>query len=212
MADRTAEVVEKIVTQQVVKQEKRTLGAGVEKYVITQKGDGFVQTILIHWSHTSQNVSDVTVQLDLGRHGSYTVDFNEYFDVGLYFPSSAQEFWICRKNDATYQYGITMTPAVPVQFTDNMKINMTNNTDYDITLDLVKVKFTTGGQDILQLLTDILKEQRVEQKEETESRKERDRIFIDELINIRRFIEDLTKVVKYFKNKIAKEDRDKLWP
>lgn len=144
---------------QIVKQENRSYGAGVNKDILKIDGDGFIQSILVRWSHASENLHNIDIQLDLGKNGSFLVDFMEYFDSGFNFSHSAQDFWICLKDDVNHKYGIAMTPAQPVQFIGDAKINFSNKTDFPATIDLVKIKYYTGQEDLLRILVKIVQRQ-----------------------------------------------------
>ena len=134
---------ERVLNQQLAKQENKTISAGKEIKAIELKGSGFIQSLIIRWSHASQDVSDITIQLDLGRHGSYTADFNEYYTSGLTLPHSAQDFWVSQKDDTNYKYALTLAPAIPLEYKDGVRVNFKNTTALPITLEIARIKFYT---------------------------------------------------------------------
>lgn len=135
---------ERVLNHQLAKQGNKTINAGEEKKAIELKGSGFIQSIIIRWSHASQDVSNITIQLDLGRNGSFTADFNEYYTSGIITSHFAQDFWVSQKDDANHKYALALTPAQPLEFTDGIRMNLKNNTAYAITLEIARIKFYTA--------------------------------------------------------------------
>lgn len=131
------------IHQQISKQGNKTITGGKEEVILKLKGSGFIQTIIIRWSHGSQDVSNITLQLDLGADGSITVDFNEYYLAGITTPHSAQDFWISEKDDSSYIYAMALTPAIPLRYRDYMRVHLKNNNTAPITLDSARVKYYT---------------------------------------------------------------------
>ena len=132
-------VTRKIQIQKVSRQENKTIAAGRRFEVHKETADGFLQSFFLYWSGTN-SVPNIDIQLDLGKHGSFTVNYEEYFNAGLIAPHSAQDFWIAKKDDTGKNYCIAMTPAVPIKF-DGLRVIIENKNDNALTVGIIQVKF-----------------------------------------------------------------------
>ena len=85
-------------------------------------------------------MSSVNIHLDLGKHGAFTIEFNEYFDAGIVSPHLAQDFWVSKKDDTAKKYGLALTPSQPIEF-NGLRLVLTNKNSGSLTVSLAQLKF-----------------------------------------------------------------------
>ena len=108
--------------------EKKTIADTKREEVVTIKGNGFLQSLVIRWTHASQDVSNCEIIIDLGNEGSFTTKFQDLNDAGMISVHPAQDLFILKKDDVNYVYAIGSTPRNPFEFSKYLKITLVNKT------------------------------------------------------------------------------------
>lgn len=128
-----------VKVQKVSRQENKSIVAGKRFEIHKETSRGFLQSFFLYYT-SSAVAPALNLQLDLGKYGAFTVNFEEYFNAGMVLAHSAQDFWISKKDDSAKKYGIAMTPSIPIEF-DSLRIIVNNDNSDDITVVIAQTKF-----------------------------------------------------------------------